>query len=136
MRLTMKTIIYAVIAAALAMAVTGCSNRQPMEFGMTVQDPGGMDKETMRSIILQADARSRWALTPKDDGLIEGVLDTRGHRIEVAITYDASGYQIRFTRGMDTETGETIFYKRYNTWIKKLDQEIRRAYQIHTLPKP
>lgn len=134
MRLPLRTFVYVMIAATLVMTAVGCSKRQPMEFGMTVQEPS-MTKETMRSIILQADDRSRWVLTPKEDGLIEGVLDTRGHRIEVAITYDASGYRIRFTGGQDRETGETIFYKRYNTWIKKLDQEIRRSYQINTRPK-
>ena len=132
MRVTMRTAVYGLLALALVMAVAGCGSRRPMEFGMTLQNSAGMDMKMMETAILQGGARTNWELTPVEEGRIEGVLNTRGHRIEVSITYDVNSYHIRYTRGEDTETGTTVFYKRYNTWIKKLDQSIRRVFREYS----
>lgn len=115
-------------------ALAGCAKTaRPMEFGTTIPNAEQMDVKTAGNIIVQAGAGTYWMLKPESDGLVKGILDYKNYRVEVDIVYTAEQYKIHFVQGLNMDNGSTEYRKAYNTWIKRLDWSIRKAFSQYAL---
>jgi hypothetical protein len=67
-----------------------------------------------------------WRMETVAPGTLTGTLSMRSHVAVVTITHDTTTYRINYKDSTNLLYEGDQIHKRYNTWVRNLDQAIRR----------
>lgn len=99
--------------------------------------------EAVEQAILRAMATKGWRPLERGAGFVRGEVSAGGHQAVVRVVFNAGGWRIDYESsspglkyGQDSRHGE-IIHRRYNHWIRLLDEAISRELKAVTyLPPP
>ncbi len=98
--------------------------------------------EQVEQAILRGAALKKWFIVQRGPGFIVAETSGGGHSAQVRIVYSNAGWQILHVQstpglkhGSDQRHGE-IIHRRYNHWVKLLDDAIRSEMRAMHYPAP
>jgi hypothetical protein len=120
------------VAAAIAVAVAGCSSRPVMNVTaepVVVTAGKTATNDNVRDAILRAGSSLGWQMRPAAPGVIAGTINLRGNSANIDVEYNTRTYNIvyRSSTGLEAQNGQ--IHKNYNGWIENLNNAIRRELQ-------
>jgi hypothetical protein len=121
----------ACLAATLSFGVAGCTKTGPVlditNAPVYRGGSGTVTLEQVRDKIAAGVQAKRWGIEDESRGWMLCRVDAGGHWARVRITYDTTQYTIvHFESSPGLKWNGTRIHKRYNNWIKLLDQSIRK----------
>lgn len=100
---------------------------------VSLQAPAGAKLSQVARSIEEAGTSLGWSMKEQSPGVIDGVLDRRRHRCEVAIHFDTQTFSILYanSENLDFDAEEETIHKGYNKWVANLERRIvQRASRI------
>ena len=88
--------------------------------------------QTLRQAILQAGRGRRWMMHEVKPGLIQGVLNVRGHEVVVNIPYTQDSFSIEYvsSENMRYNPKKNRIHRKYKQWVRNLEVDIYRFAQM------
>ena len=85
----------------------------------------GLSAQQMAAAILAGCKDRGWSCAKKSEGVIEGVLDSKGRISEVNINYNEKGYNFTYKNSENLSYKKGKVHKRYIRWVMYLNKSIR-----------
>lgn len=85
---------------------------------------------TVKNAIIQAGLKRQWIMTPVSSGTIDGKLVTRGHEVDIRITYNTTQYQINYVSSQNMKAADGKIHRKYGQWVRNLDIDIQRQLAL------
>lgn len=88
-----------------------------------------LDPQQMRQAIIRGGGRYGWIVSGEEPGLLRLKFNKQDrHEVEVAVSYDNAGFQIRYVGSINMKYGSrdgvATIHPSYNTWIGNLNRAI------------
>ncbi|SEL71435.1 hypothetical protein SAMN05216359_114111 [Roseateles sp. YR242] len=119
---------------ALALVFGAAQARTPValvepERVVVAASAGTLTPEQVKQAIVRGGARFEWTVVREEAGNIQLKYNKQNkHEVVVAITYDSTGYQIRYVSSVnmkyETINGTPMIHPFYNTWVGNLSRAI------------
>ncbi|HVY07913.1 MAG TPA: hypothetical protein VHB46_18200 [Burkholderiales bacterium] len=121
------------LVAILLTLVVGCA--QPIRNVSGAPVVTSTKSPSMNAIgeaIKQAGMGLGWVMTEQSPGKIIGTLNLRTHQAVVAVTYDATSYNINYVDSHDLkyDAQKGTIHRNYNGWIQNLNNAIQTRLSI------
>jgi hypothetical protein len=125
----MKTKTLAMLAAAAALALAGCTTApiQNVEKAPIVLASGktSVTMTDVNNAIIRAGTRLGWQMKPESPGRLTGHLALRTHTAIVAVEHDTTTYSIKYRDSTNLDAKDGMIHKNYNGWVQNLDKAIK-----------
>jgi hypothetical protein len=122
----------ATLLLVVPLMTTACSKTRPV---MNVEDhplPPGAETLPLDQIgrsIAYGGEQAHWQIEPVAPGRMSGKFDDGKHEAVINITYDQRAYSISLVNSTNLHQEGDEIHKRYDKWIRRLEQDIDRALE-------
>jgi hypothetical protein len=120
----------AIVAALIVVVVLPSCRATPIynvnNASVTAPSGGSYTRDEVKTAILRAGNDLGWEMTPAEPGHLIGTLNIRRHMAQVDIYYDRNSYSIKYKDSANLKYDGSNIHRNYNSWIKNLDEHIRR----------
>ena len=116
------------ILACLTLAMIGCRPRTAPVYNVSSAVPatGKVTAQSVSKAIIRAGAITGWQIVPSGKNELTGTLHVRTHTAVVTIPYTDKDYQIVYKNSVDLDYDGNTIHENYNSWVRRLDDNIRR----------
>jgi len=107
---------------------------------VTVVTGATLDPEQMKQAIVRGGAKYDWTVSGEEPGKLRLKYNKQNrHEVEVAVSYDTTGFQIRYVGSVnmkyESKDGVAFIHPGYNTWITNLNRAISSEAGALAAPK-
>jgi len=123
----------------VALALAGCRPLVPVtNLSNVPYSTGGYQSARVLTLgdyeraIVRAGTNRGWRFSTVSSGLLEGNLDVRGkHSVVVEVPFTTDSYSINYksSKGMKYDAASNQIHPNYDSWIKLLDDDIKKEIQ-------
>ncbi|WP_431256348.1 hypothetical protein ACQ86G_16460 [Roseateles chitinivorans] len=88
-----------------------------------------LDPEQMKQAIVRGGSKYEWTVAGEEPGKLRLKYNKQNkHEVEVAVSYDTTGFQIRYVGSInmkyELKNGAPFIHPGYNTWVTNLNRAI------------
>ncbi len=99
-----------------------------------------LDPEQLKQAIVRGGAKYDWTVAGEEPGKLRLRYNKQNkHEVEVAVSYDATGFQIRYVNSVnmkyESKNGVPFIHPGYNTWVTNLNRAISSEAGALAAPK-
>jgi len=129
------SIIYALF---VILVLAGCRSGAPIEnISTTIPSTisNDMTIKKMERIITHSALSRGWTVSQKSPGVLDARLKSRGHEVDIVITYNKSSYTITYknSTNMHYNHEENSIHPKYNHWVSNLSRDIEKRIMRQTV---
>lgn len=122
------TLITAVALVPLALAVTGCAQRDPIKEVAISTIAFDLKRQQVRRAIFTGANRKGWKIEDVDSSHLLATHQRELRMVRIVIEYSPKGYTIRYrdSRNMAHSAKAGTIHPRYYWWLQSLETEINK----------
>lgn len=116
--------LFLVAAVVATTTLTGCARTAPVVTPETAIS-SSLSVNKVKQAIFDAGLKRDWIMHEVSPGIIDGKLISRGHSVNVRITYSTKSYKINYVNSQNLLASGGKIHKNYNRWVNNLDKDIQ-----------
>ncbi len=117
-----------VLMLAIAVMLVGCRTAPRAMYEVErvqVVASRALSMDEVEKAVRAGGISAGWQMVSRGPGNMEGIYVQRQHRAVVNITYDTTGFSIKYKDSVDMRYDGTGISVYYNTWVQNLERGIR-----------
>jgi hypothetical protein len=133
-----KRATFIILASVMCLNLQGCSKYQPI-YNIFHQDlpllPNTLTEQEIGNIIIEAAKNRGWSCIQKEPNKIICKHKAGRHHATIEISFTQHDFSIKHINAGHLDAGKDQVHRRYNTWIKMLENTIFEKFEKHILLK-
>lgn len=122
-----RILVLGIIATMLGLAACRTAPiRNVTDTRLNAAPGASLTMDAVAKAIWRGGQKQGWQISEVRPGELTGTLKVRSHVAVVTITHDTSRFSIRYRDSTNLLAGEGEIHKRYNTWVRNLEEAIQR----------
>ncbi|MEZ8968504.1 hypothetical protein BCS96_04355 [Vibrio breoganii] len=125
---TIKILVISIVMLVLA----GCQRVQPIMNIENTPITYSLQKEQVKSAILQAAINRGWTIEDKSASELTARIHVRSHHAEVKIPYNEKHYSIIYVDSSNLKAKSGNIHRNYNRWVNNLNLDIQKQFSLES----